>query len=488
MSGFAGNVLRLGSGHALAQLINVATIPLVTRIYSPVDFGYYSAYLGAAIILAPVVSLRLANFVVLPEDDRDASALVLLSQMFVLVFVAAVLPLAVWLALQLAPGLADAELRRYLVWLPLAVICIAAADAVSSWNLRGKQFGTMSLARIIEVTIDRSVGVSLGVAGGIGAFGLIAGRIVGPLIGMAYSLRRGVAGALIRHWRALSRADLRRVFADFRANALYASGATLASAGAREFPAVLIASYYGGAAAGYYGLCLRILNLPLMTVGDVIARVHYQRMAEIARAGGDFVPQLLTVLKYMFYIIFPATLVILFTGEELFALAFGAEWSEAGRYAQILVLGFVFTFLHRVPSVLFDTLMLNKARVGFEALLLVVRLGVIVIMAALASDVPTMLVALLVVTIAVILASTFYLFGRVRVGVGRWVGLMLGLAARFYPMWLGLPVARMALPPHHSQYVLLAIVPLLGLQAAALLAHDAELRQRALKFYASRRG
>ena len=482
MASFGSNVLRLGTGHAAAQLINIATIPIITRLYSPKEFGYYSVYLSIATVLAPLFSLRFANFVVLPDDDRDGAALLQLALFMAGSAALLLTPAVLWCVEGLFRPSFESGVFRYLWWLPLGILCLSFNDSFSYWNLRRKQFGVMSRARMIEVLCDRFIGVTFGLLSTATATTLIIGRMVGPITGTIYSLRRGVFHSLRDRLSLVNRNDLRRLFIHYRSNAVFSAIAALASAGSREMPAIVIAVYYGAPAAGFYGLCLRVLNLPLMTVGDVIARVHYQHVAARVRNGEEIVTQLFGVLKYMFYIVFPGALFLIWFGEPFFRLVFGARWGMAGSFAQVLVPGIVFTFLHRVPSVLFDVLFLNRARLVFETLLLAGRLSVLVAAGSMSIGVVPALYGLVAVTVVVIVLSTFYLFSTVGVGPRRWAWFLTRMAARFWPILAGFPLVRFnawfdAPARWAATVILLAVI-----QVIVLSIHDVDLNRRLRAF------
>ena len=78
-SDFLKNITTLLSGTILANLIAVAIQPLLSRIYSPEEFGTFTIYLSIIGMLAPAGNLKYEGAIVLPESDRKASALLLAS-------------------------------------------------------------------------------------------------------------------------------------------------------------------------------------------------------------------------------------------------------------------------------------------------------------------------------------------------------------------------------------------------------------------------
>ena len=60
------------AGTALSNLLIILTTPLLTRLYTPEEFGVYSVFLSLLFIGTILVSLRYETAIPLPEDDDDA--------------------------------------------------------------------------------------------------------------------------------------------------------------------------------------------------------------------------------------------------------------------------------------------------------------------------------------------------------------------------------------------------------------------------------
>ena len=65
---FLKKAVKFGSGVILAQLITAASIPLLSRIYSPSEFSLFGLYFSIASILMVFVTLKLEN--ILPKEEN----------------------------------------------------------------------------------------------------------------------------------------------------------------------------------------------------------------------------------------------------------------------------------------------------------------------------------------------------------------------------------------------------------------------------------
>jgi O-antigen/teichoic acid export membrane protein len=72
---FARNVLTLMTGTTLAQAIPIAVSPILTRLFSPAEFGVFAVYLAIVSVLAILATGRYELAIMVPKKDRDAAAL-----------------------------------------------------------------------------------------------------------------------------------------------------------------------------------------------------------------------------------------------------------------------------------------------------------------------------------------------------------------------------------------------------------------------------
>ena len=76
---FIKSVITLISGTTIAQLIPIIISPVLTRIYSPQDFGTFSFYLSLVAVISIFASGRYELAVMLPKRNIDSFHLVFLS-------------------------------------------------------------------------------------------------------------------------------------------------------------------------------------------------------------------------------------------------------------------------------------------------------------------------------------------------------------------------------------------------------------------------
>ena len=71
-SEFSKNVVTLMTGTTIAQAIPIAISPILTRIYSPEDFGMFALYFSILALVGVIATARYEIAIVLPKDDEEA--------------------------------------------------------------------------------------------------------------------------------------------------------------------------------------------------------------------------------------------------------------------------------------------------------------------------------------------------------------------------------------------------------------------------------
>ena len=94
---FGRHVVTLASGTAIGQLLLFIAVPVLTRIYSPADYGALGVFSSTLHMLVVLASLRYEQAIPLPEDEDVARSLLGLT--FVLMAaMTSLVSLLVWLA------------------------------------------------------------------------------------------------------------------------------------------------------------------------------------------------------------------------------------------------------------------------------------------------------------------------------------------------------------------------------------------------------
>jgi O-antigen/teichoic acid export membrane protein len=313
--------LTLLAGGALAQALPLALGPLLTRLYSPDDFGRYHLFAAVAANVAVVACARYEFALPMARDDDEAQALRALC-LRLLAVVTALAALAsfrwAWLAGAAWP-----------LWLGPAVAALGLVSLATLWSMRAQRFRALAAARVVQ-----HGGGAIAQAGAGAAQAGVTGLIVAPIaaaLAAAALLRLPLRAAAVARERLLGAARAHREFP------LLNTPHAFAGALQDTVSVALIAALHGAAAAGFWGLALRYLKAPATLVGGAVSQALYPRLAD-ALTPAEGRAAVRRVMLALAAIAAPLVLLLWIAGPWLFGFAFGAQWREAGDLARALAL------------------------------------------------------------------------------------------------------------------------------------------------------
>ena len=176
-SDFVKNVLTLMTGTTIAQAIPIAVTPILTRIYTPDDFGVFALFLAITAIAGAIANGQYEQSILLPKSDDDAINLVVLGVVIATVFSLLLLVIVLFFNTNIANLLGNKELENWLFLVPLSTLLVGIYNSLNFFNIRKKEFKNVSIS-----LVSRSIGLSLSqvIIGliALGPIGLIIGQII----------------------------------------------------------------------------------------------------------------------------------------------------------------------------------------------------------------------------------------------------------------------------------------------------------------------
>jgi lipopolysaccharide exporter len=378
-SSFFSNVLKLVSGSTLAQAITILTAPIVSRLFAPEAFGVLNVFTSLIGIVSIVICLRYEYAIMLPEDNKDAINILALSLViaFGISLTAGVILLI--LGHPLVNLLKSPDFYRFLWLIPIALLIQGFFAALNYWNSRTKHFGRLSIARVSASITTSALPIGLALLGDATAavlvFSYLAGTFVFASVLGTQVLKenRSLMIRSIQGSRML--ANLKR----YRKFPLVDSWSSFINNLSWQLPSLMLLYFFTETVVGYYSLSNRVIVLPMTLLGSAIAQVFYQRTSELRSNPESLSRSVELVFRRLSALgLFPAVILGI-AGPELFRIIFGANWVEAGRYAQILSPWMFVLFISSPLSNLFATLERQELALMVNSVILVSRFAALVI-------------------------------------------------------------------------------------------------------------
>jgi O-antigen/teichoic acid export membrane protein len=352
---FARSVTVLAGGTAIGQGLVVLASPLLTRLYSPNDFGVLAVYISILGILAVIASLRYEMSIPLPENDEAAANLLILCLTIVL-GISLLTLFGVWfLNDQIVAWTKVTALRQYLWLLPVSILGVGSYQIFNYWAIRKQAFSQIARTKLNQSLALVITQVSFGVLG-LGAIGLLLGQLLGNVTGT--TTLASLAWQNTR--KALKTVSLTSVFHvanRYKRFPLLSSGSALLDSLGSQLPTLFLSALYAPQVAGLLALGQRVVGLPAHLVGSSVAQVYLGESARMAQDSPEKLSRLFwRTLKGQLVIGLPLILLLALPAPWTFPLVFGKDWTEAGLYVQVLSPMFLLAFVSSPLGVTLDVL------------------------------------------------------------------------------------------------------------------------------------
>lgn len=351
---FALNVMTLLSGTTIAQAIPILVSPILTRLYTPADFGVLALYLSLCSFFITVATGCYEYAVVLPQRDEDAiniSFLSFLIAFFVSVFVLIIIGLS---GDYISAVFKNPGISQWLYFIPLSILISAVYNTLNFWGNRKKIYGTLSVTKITQAASTSATQLSFGTIK-MGGSGLVIGNIVGQILSGGYLVWK-ILNAKNFRLTALSRKRLIDNAKRYQNFPKFNSLQYLSNGFRANGIVFLISSYFGASVLGLYAFAMKVIQIPLNLISSSLLQVFYQRLSEAYNKKEPIWPLQKRLILKMLYIVLPAIIFIMALAPIIFSFIFGEKWREAGTFAVYLMpwlsVNFIFAPLSVIPMVL----------------------------------------------------------------------------------------------------------------------------------------
>lgn len=362
----------LVSGNVAAQAIALAAYFVLTRIYTPDDFGLFNIFYSYIEVLIILSTCKYELAILVADDEEESAA----TAAFALRMNAAVSLLLLTMAavLYLCHALPErfAELGFVVLLIPPMVFLCGTSRVYGSLFNRVCRYRTIA-GNAITNSVAGAVGkIVLGLLG-LHRSGLPLGTLLGQATAnIAYRLQlRKMHLPDTSRQQQLAAAKRHRNFP------FYVATKDFVNSFSANLPFLWLAFWFDKAEVGLLGLALTFVLRPVNLVNSAVERVLYARIAEQVRQRAAIASTIRKYLLTVAAIAFPLFVALWFLAEPAFTLLFGSRWAGCSLYVQAL-LPWVFLTLGSTPLTLISNVFsTQKTEFFFHVALLALRAAAI---------------------------------------------------------------------------------------------------------------
>ena len=340
-SEFSRNVLTLMTGTTIAQAIPIAISPILTRIYTPEDFGVFALFIAITAILGTVANARYELAIMLPKKDEDAINIFALGFIITCFISLVLLVLVLVFNDYFTKLLGNEEISFWLYFIPLAVFFSGLFNILNYFNNRKKNYKDLRNATILKSIVLAVVQLSIGFIKS-GASGLISGQLLSNMFANMKLARNILKDKiLVSKISKIKMIALAKRYKDFPKHGMASS---LFDNLSLQLPSILIPKIFSFSISGYFFFANKIVNIPSALISGSIGQVYLQKITENKNNGIEIFPIFKNTITKLFFIALPITIIGYITSPYIFPLLFGEKWKISGEIAQYLFLIFIIRF------------------------------------------------------------------------------------------------------------------------------------------------
>ena len=331
-SSFLRNVITLSAGMGLASFISFCFLFVLTRLFTPEEFGKWDVFMRIIQLVAILFTLRFEMTIVLPKDQKEATKVSLLSLIFLFILSFTSLIICFLFHDYLNSLIGNSFNSIWLILIPIGGFFLGFYNILLNWNSRFENYKKISKSNIIHSSISSPLSAVLYFIGFSSALGLILGQIFGRLIAVSFLINNFFSEIRkIKFSEFLN--SSKNLIKKYKSFPLFEIPQSLLQRFSSDVIFYFTAFSFGGATVGILSVAEKILAKPLNIISESFKVAFYQRLTIEKNKTTFFLKSVLG----MFFFGVLVVCSIYFIPTEFFNIVLGDnDWGKVGIYIKII--------------------------------------------------------------------------------------------------------------------------------------------------------
>lgn len=338
------NLSTLSIGTVLAQSIPLLFAPVIARLYSAEQFGYFAAIIALVNVFSVVINMRYELSVILPEKDKDSNELIIGSWV-----IGVAMSIVIFFGLNLFSDQISDKLEIEIGFADVLIVSVMLL-AVSIWQplnyffIRQKAFTAMALNKVMKTGSLTIITLLIGWLSWTGVSnGLVLGVFFGWLVLVLFSIYQSYKIGF--KLKAIEWSNVKVQLINYKDYPLFNSLPAILNSFGSQLGVYVFTIYFSQEITGYYSFSKQYIYVPMSIIGASLAQVYFQRIAEKYKNRQSVFGELKLVLLMLSTISLGVVLVVQFFVVDVFDFVFGVKWNQSAEMSKMLVLYFSVQFV-----------------------------------------------------------------------------------------------------------------------------------------------
>ncbi|CDR23238.1 oligosaccharide flippase family protein [Staphylococcus argenteus] len=351
-------LMILSSG--IAQIILIVTTPIITRLYSPAEFGEFTIFSNIAMILIPIINARYDLLIVNAKNDRIANILSQISFLISLVIILILIPVFMVSALLFPNFILD------FIFIIVMLFLVSLTNIFTNYLNKERKYKVLSLINVFRAASMALLQIIFGFLA-FGSLGLIIGFSLSYIAGLTLGYR-----TFKKHFNIVKdKEEAKEIFLENKNQLVYSTPSILLNSLSFSVVVFFIGILYTNTEVGIYGMAIRVLGIPVTIISLGLSKIFMQQANDYYIEYGNFRNLLLKFSSALIIVSIILYVPLYLFSEELVNILLGKNWVDAIIVIKIVIPLFVVRLIVSTVSLSVIVLQKQQLELILQALFLV---------------------------------------------------------------------------------------------------------------------
>ena len=342
-SNFIKNIGIAVTGTSLSQIISLIFYPLLTRLYSPEDFGLMTLFMSVTTVLVVISSGAYEQAILICKDKIELDTLIKLTLIRSLIMLV-IISLIFIISINTVPFLFNYQVYQNWIFIAsLTAFFTIIFNSYNEWCVKQKKFKNLAANKIYNsliVSLQKSINKFLSFISN----GLIIGELIGKFILSLICLRsmQSMGANIFKGYNVKILKKTRQKFKDYPRFMMFD---LLINTLGGSVHVYIILIFFNASELGYLSLSLSLLTLPVTVISGGIKDVFREKANLLFISEGSCRKLYVDLLKPLAILGFLGFGVLYLIVPYVLPFALGNAWIKSVLYAQYLIPMFYFNFV-----------------------------------------------------------------------------------------------------------------------------------------------
>ncbi|HDI0832681.1 TPA: type 8 capsular polysaccharide synthesis protein Cap8K [Staphylococcus aureus] len=357
---FIGDSFLMILSSGIAQVILIITTPIITRLYSPAEFGKFTIFSNIAMILIPIINARYDLLIVNAKNDRSANILSQISfliSLLILLILIPILAISAWLY---------PNFILDFIFIIIMLFLVSLTNIFTNYLNKERKYKVLSLINVFRAGSMALLQIIFGLLS-LGSLGLIIGFSLSYITGITLGYK-----TFKKHFNIVrNKEETKALFLENKNQLVYSTPSILLNSLSFSVVVFFIGILYTNTEVGIYGMAIRVLGIPVTIISLGLSKIFMQQANDYYIERGNFRNLLLKFSSTLVIVSIILYVPLYLFSEELVNILLGHSWVDAITVIKIVIPLFVIRLIVSTVSLSVIVLQKQQLELILQALFLI---------------------------------------------------------------------------------------------------------------------